>query len=114
MKLVIDPMPALRAVAVMQINTHFNGIAQANLHREQAHAAKRQAAARLLAGSPETSLDAEAALRGLRPIDLAALIAGKSDDLQERESARQRALHLIAQATTPAALDEIVANVGTV
>lgn len=104
MKLTIDPMPALRAVAVIKINAQFN--TQAQPHIDAAHAEKRKVAA---AGSPYPDwFVAEAELRGISAADLAALIASKPDGIGAREIERQRRLAAIDAAKTPAELDAIV------
>ena len=104
MKLNLDPMPALRAVAVTKINATFNTLAAP--HIDAAHAEKRKAAA---AGAPYPDwFTAEATLRGITPEALAVLIADKPDNIGERELARQQALAAIAAATSPAELDAIV------
>jgi hypothetical protein len=103
-KLNLDPMPALRAVAVAKINATFN--TQAQPHVDAAHDAKRKAAA---SGAPYPDwFTAEAALRGITPEALAALIASKPDNVGARELSRQQALAAIAAAKTPADLDAIV------
>jgi hypothetical protein len=104
MKLNLDPMPALRAVAIAKINAQFN--TQAQPHVDAAHDAKRKAAA---AGAPYPDwFTAEAALRGITPEALATLIASKPDNVGARELARQQTLAAIAAATSPAELDSIV------
>jgi hypothetical protein len=104
MKLNLDPMPALRAVAVAKINATFN--TQAQPHIDAAHDAKRKVAA---AGAPYPDwFMAEATLRGITPEALAALVASKPDTAGARELARQQALAAIAAATSPAELDSIV------
>lgn len=104
MKLTLDPMPALRTVAVTKINAIFNTLAAP--HIDAAHAEKRKAAA---AGAPYPDwFSAEATLRGITPDALAALITIKPDNVGARELARQQALAAIAAAKTPAELDAIV------
>lgn len=104
MKLTLDPMPALRAVAITKINAIFNTLAAP--HIDAAHAEKRKAAA---VGAPFPDwFIAEATLRRITPDALAALIASKPDNVGARELSRQQALAAIAAATTPAELDAIV------
>jgi hypothetical protein len=114
MKIDTDPMPLLRIAARDKVDMAFNADAQRHLHRNAAHVAKRAAAQRLLAGEPVTALDEEAALRGLSSADLARLILTKPDEIMEREVCRQRVFAAIAQAATPAALDDIVKNLSGV
>ncbi len=105
----IDPMPALRAAAVDQVNGRFDDMSRTGLHRDQAHAYKRIAAAAVLAGAaPADEFKAEADLRGLTPVALARIIASKPSNLAQRELARQKMLAAIDRATTPGDLDQIV------
>jgi hypothetical protein len=101
MKLTIDPMPLLRDVATQRINEAFNTDAVRNIHRDQAHAQKREW---VISGQLD-KLAPEAALRGMQPADLATVIAGKSDAVADRELQRQTILLRIAAAKTPAELD---------
>jgi hypothetical protein len=114
MKIDTDPMPVLRIAARDKVDIWFNDVAQRHLHRNAAHVAKRAAAERLLAGETMTALDEEAALRGLSSADLARLILSKPDEILAREACRQRVFAAIAQAATPAALDDIVKNLSGV
>jgi hypothetical protein len=98
-------MPVRRAAAVEKINEHFNALATKEVHRDQAHAAKRTAAATLLAGGAAPAwFTAEAEMRGVSTIAFAIDVAGKPDNAAERELKRQQLMLAIAAATTP---DEI-------
>lgn len=100
-----DSMPVRRAKATSEINEHFNALASKEVHRDMAHAAKRSAAAAVLAGGSALAwFTAEADLRGVTVEALAADIASKPDNAAERELKRQRLMLAIAAATTP---DEI-------
>jgi hypothetical protein len=101
MKLVIDPMPALREVATLRVNEYFNTQAINNVHRDLAHAQKREWAK----SGQLDKLAPEATLRGIQPEDLATLIISKTDTAADRELRRQTILLRIAAATTPAELD---------
>jgi hypothetical protein len=106
MKLVIDPMPALRDHTTHRVNMHFNRDAAANLHRDQSHALKRVYAAQIAAGGAvPAEFEAEAGLRGLTSQALAELVLSKGNSLAERELDRQKILAKIAVATTPAELE---------
>jgi hypothetical protein len=110
MKITTDPMPVLRIAARDKVDMMFNDLAQRTLHRDAARAAKRLAAERLLGGESIATLDAEAALRGISPVELALIIADKTDELQGREDRRQRIFKAIEEAATPQALDDLIAN----
>ena len=102
MKITVSPMLALRAAAVDRVNAHFNGISSKEVHRDQAHAAKRRAAVTLLAGGeayPE--FYAEAEMLGMSSIDFAMGIAAKPDNAAARELERQRLMLAIAAAKHP-------------
>jgi hypothetical protein len=101
MKLVIDPMPALREVATLRVNEYFNTLAINNVHRDQAHAQKREWAK----SGQLDKLAPEATLRGMQPNDFATVIASKSDAAADRELWRQTILLRIAAAQTPEELD---------
>jgi hypothetical protein len=104
MKLNLDPMPALRAVAVTNINAQFN--VQAQPHVDAAHARKREIA---IAGAPfPAEFSAEAELRGITDTAFAELILSKSANLDARELERQKKLAAIDTAKTPAELDLII------
>ena len=61
------------------------------LHRDQAHAAKRAHAARILDGAtPHPEFAEEASLRGLTPDELAQQIATKPDLSAGRELSRRQ------------------------
>jgi hypothetical protein len=113
MKIDTDPMPLLRIAARDRVDLWFNDVAGRALHRDAAHVAKRAAAQRIVAGETLTALDEEAALRGLSSADLARLILSKPDEIMDREVGRQRVFAAIAQAATPAALDDIVKNLSS-
>jgi hypothetical protein len=101
-------MPLFREAARNKVDLHFSELAKSNPHRDAARQSKRLAAQRLLAGQAITSLDVEAALRGMSSTDLAQLILSKPDDLQDRENTRQQMFKRIASASTPQELDEII------
>jgi hypothetical protein len=106
MKLVLDPMPALRDLTTHRVNAHFNDIATGNLHRDQAHALKRDQAAQVAAGgAAPAEFAAEADLRGLTAQALATLVLSKGNSAAQRELDRQKILAKIAAAVTPAELD---------
>lgn len=109
MKLTLNPMPPLRKAAEDQINQYFSNVAAATLHRDLAHAAKRQLAAAILAGAnPTPEFVEEAGLRGVEPLELANTIASKTDLSAARELSRQKMLLSVEAATTPAELQEIL------
>lgn len=104
MKIVLDPMPALRAAAAAKVNAYFD--AKAQPHREAAHAAKRAAAN---AGPPyPVWFEQEANLRGITPDILSSIVLSKPDMVGERELERQQILARIAVAATPDALSGVV------
>lgn len=111
MKLCFDPMSTLRANATATINDAANARALADLHRNQAHAWKRETAAAVAAGA---ELDAdhpfagEAALRGLSLAEFAELILAKPVETDMLELARQRHLLALETVATP---DEVMAIV---
>lgn len=102
MRIVVDPMPALRAAAVAKVNERFNYLASQNLHRDAAHAHKRAVAAAVIAGEvPPAEFAAEAALRGVEPKWLAFDIESRPNESAQRELARQTELLAIAAAARP-------------
>lgn len=111
MRFDLDPLAPVRAGAVSDVNAAFNAAALADLHRNQAHAWKRETAAAVAAGD---ELDAdhpfagEAALRGLSLAEFAELILAKPVETDTLELARQRHLLAIETAATP---DEVMAIV---
>lgn len=114
MKLKADVMPAARADAERRLNEHFNRLASAELHRDQAHRQKRETAADVLSGEPLPEAHPfaqEAVLRGLTVQAFATDIANRPDNVQIREIVRQRLMLRIAAASTPAEIDGILANI---
>lgn len=103
-------MPLFREAAKNKVDFHFNELAKSGLHRDAARQQKRLAAQRLLAGQDVTSLDVEAAARGISPQQLAQLVLSKPDELQDREDNRQRLFAAIAAAKTPQELDAITSG----
>jgi hypothetical protein len=104
----LDPMPALRQAKADAVNRSFNMMASDNLHRDQAHAHKRAEAAAVTAGAgPSVEFQAEAELRGIAAVELAALIAAKPNTAAQRELRRQMIMAVIAAAKTPAELDSL-------
>lgn len=119
MKLTLDVMPALRRARVEAVNRSFNAIAAEQLHRDQAHAAKRAEASAIVAGvasadpfGPVASDEfaAEAALRNIAVIELAQLVLSKPNEAAQRELRRQQIMARIEAAATPADLDNVGAE----
>jgi hypothetical protein len=97
-----NPMPFLRAAAVVKVNEQFNCQATQNIHRDAAHSHKRTVAAAVLAGAePTAEFIAEATLRDVSAAALAADIASRPNLAAARELERQRLLLAIEAATTP-------------
>ncbi len=107
LRIISDPTPALLAEATRIVNERYNAIAAQNIHRDAAHAYKRTVAVAILAGGETpTEFAAEAKLRGMTPVALAADIAGRPNEAAQRELDRQRELIAIAAATKPADLPQ--------
>lgn len=100
MKLVIDPMPALRQARKDAVNAAFNAMSQS--HVVQAHAQKRAWAL-----VQDERLKPEADLRGISVAELSAIILAKPDAFAARELQRQRIMLAIEAARTPQELDAI-------
>jgi hypothetical protein len=110
-----DPMPMLRIAAIARVNEHFNRRAHELAHIDHAHARKRAVAAAVMAGQAivdDHPFLQEAAMRGINKTDFAQIVANKPDAIAHRELARQRAIHAIEAAATPAELDAIVSRIG--
>lgn len=102
MRIVADPMPALRAAAVAKVNERYNYLATRDVHRDAAHAWKRTAAASVLAGNDAPAeFAAEAMMLDLSAKAFAELIASKPNASAQRELDRQTELRAIAAATRP-------------
>lgn len=102
MRIVADPMPALRAAAVAKVNERYNYLATQEIHRDAAHAWKRSTAASVLAGDKAPAeFAAEADMLGLSPVAFAELISIKPNAAAQRELDRQTELRAIAAATHP-------------
>ncbi|MCB1393241.1 hypothetical protein [Nitrobacter sp.] len=107
MKLILDPMPALRRDAKSKVNMHFNNLAQT--HRDAAYAMKRATAG---AGAPFPDwFMQEAELRRITATALASLILSKPDVLSQRELRRQRVMLTLDNAKTPAEIDALVRDI---
>lgn len=102
MRIVVDPMPALRLAAVAKVNERFNYLAGQNAHRDHAHFLKRILAAQIIEGgfAPDEFAE-EAALRGISVHALAQTIVSKPNEAARRELARQTELLAIEAATHP-------------
>jgi hypothetical protein len=113
-KISLDPMPAARAAMVERINAHFAHLGMVEGHREQAWRRKREVAAAVAAGGDGTFAFAQDADRaGMTIFEFAELILAKQDPAEiadERENARQAALHAVEAATSPAELQAICAS----
>jgi hypothetical protein len=102
MRIVADPMPALRAAAVAKVNERYNYLAGQNGHRDQAHFLKRILAAQIIEGGFVPSEFAEEAmLRNVTPLALAQDIVSRPNATAQRELARQTELLAIEAATHP-------------
>lgn len=109
MKLIIDPMPALRAKAVDEINMHFARRFAGMKHT--VHLRKAEQARQALTGDVAPTFAAEAGLRGLSVADFAHLVLAKEaegDGWDAAELERQRALLAVEAAQTPGEIDGIV------
>ena len=103
-------MPAFRAEAIDRAEMHYNGLAVASQHREQAHRHKSEAANHIVMGYDNNDLDEEAELRGMTRLQLAELILSKPDELMPRENERQRVKFAIARAKTREDIADIMAE----
>lgn len=113
MKLVIDPMPALRNEATDKINARYLNLIRADLAKRTVHQRKAEQARAVLTGDVASTFAAEAELRGLKVEDFANLVLSKAkagDGYNEVELMRQRALLAVETATTPAEIEAILAN----
>lgn len=115
MKLMLDPMPALRAVAEAKVNRYFAELASADAHRDAAHARKKQIAEGVMlhgsnAATPEFA--AEAQLRNIAVAALATTIVAKPSAIDARELHRQKVMMAIGACGTPAALDALLSDIG--
>jgi hypothetical protein len=101
-RIIADPMPALRAAAVAKVNERFNYLASQNTHRDAAHAHKRTVAAAVISGAQvPVEFAAEAEMRGITPLALARDVASRPNEAAHRELDRQRELLAIAATQTP-------------
>lgn len=106
MKIELDPMPALRARAAQQVNSHFD--ASAYGLRMQAQSRKQAIAHEVMAGrSAPLAFDQEAAMRNISSKDFARLILSKPHPVDAMEIERQRLLFAIECAKTPYDLQAI-------
>lgn len=116
MKVKLDPMPALRATAASRVTARFSTLTLADIHRELVWRRKREIADAVIGGADAPAHFAEeAALRGLTPSALAALIAAKPNPaaaLDARELDRQKMLLAIDASKTPAELTAITSTLG--
>lgn len=102
MRIVVDPMPALRAAAVAKVNERYNWLASQNLHRDAAHAHKRAVANSVVNGTePPAEFADEAALRSITSRAFAEIVTSKPNEAAQRELARQTELLAIEAATHP-------------
>jgi len=112
-KINLDPMPAARAAMVERINAHFAHLNIVEGHREQAWRRKREVATAVVVGGDGTFSFAQDAERaGMTVSEFAVSILAKQDPAEiadERENARQAALHAVEAATSPAELQAISA-----
>lgn len=109
MKLILDPMPALRAKAVDEINMHFARRFAGMKHT--VHLRKAEQARQALTGTIAPAFAAEADLRGMSIADFAHLVLAKAaedDGWDATELERQRALLAVEAAQTPGEIDDIV------
>jgi hypothetical protein len=115
MKIETNPMPALRQQAAEKVDAHFAARANVNVHRDQIHSRKLQAARAVLdGGEPPSWFAHEAELRGLPADELARTILNKSaqsnDTIEHREARRQTAMIAIEKARTPQEIEQIVSG----
>lgn len=112
-KINLDPMPAARSAMVERINAHFAHLSIVEGHREQAWRRKREVAVAVSAGGEGTfSFTQDAQRAGMAVPDFAVSILAKRDPVEfadDRENARQAALHAVDAATSPAELQAISA-----
>lgn len=107
-----DPMPTIRKTAMAKVDVVFNQLALEHLHRDHAHASKRAVAGLVAAGGASTpEFATEAMDRGLRPVEMAALVLSMPDNHARRELARQTVMLKIERASTTAEIDGILSNV---
>jgi hypothetical protein len=110
MKIQINPMPQLILRAERRIN--FYKVARL---QDFAHDRKRQLAQAVLAGEAPTDEFVRAAeIEGIDVETLAGVIVSKPDVMMEAENARRELIVRVRAATTPAELEQILAeaNVG--
>jgi hypothetical protein len=112
MKIMVDPMAALRRAAEDKVENFFNVEATLNVHRDQEYAAKREAAKAVLAGGVSEHLQAEADLRGTSAETLAKVIVSKPNNVLERGLRRRKALMAVQNAKTPAEVDAVLKALG--
>lgn len=114
MKISVDPMPTLRALAETKINAHFNAIAAQSAQQDAEHQRKREIAKAVLAGdaAPPNEFRIEAGKMGVSILELAKLVSGKPDAVLERGLARRSAILAARSAKTKAELTAILSQSG--
>jgi hypothetical protein len=98
-----------------QINAHFVSLSAQSAALDAIHMRKREIASEVKPGeAAPDALAQEAALRGITPEQLADLILSKPCPIaaaDERELERQRMLLTVESATTPSAIDAVLAAI---
>jgi hypothetical protein len=116
MKLVLNPMPALRTQAKRYANESANRLAGVEQHRDQAHMRKREVARWAVDGqSVPPEFEEEAALRGMTTLAFAQdILARAASEIDARELRRQKLHMAIEAAATPAEIDVIMQEAGLI
>lgn len=113
-KITVSSLPIAQASMVERINAHFTQATLAAMPREQSWLRKREIATEVAAGGEGTfAFASEAADREMTVPDFAALILSKKNPVEiaeEREAARQAALHAVESAASHDELQAISAS----
>jgi len=105
----LNPFGNKRAETIARINSHFQSLAIANIHREQDWKRKREVAQAVLNGGAVTpEFSSEARLRNMDEAAFAELVLSKPDPVDARALARQQALLALDKATTLGELSAIL------
>lgn len=102
MKLVINPLPALKQAKKERVNQNFNSMTADNLHKDLVYTQKRE-----WAKTADARLQPEADIRKITVEELSVLILSKPDNLSARELIRQDVMQQIEDAQTMAELDAV-------
>lgn len=108
MKIVVNPVAALLAVAEKRALLHFTPDAM-----DLVHARKRAQAEAVLAGfDPSADFAQAATIEGMTVNELANLIVSKPDNLMEKENARRTVVVKLRQAKNGAELEQVLKDAG--